>query len=300
MPFAHTPYDGSAQPFTIGLKRLDLKDWIEPDEALVAALAEKDGLLSGQRDAVFREEAGSQPAQTEVLALLSAHLTERFPAFYRCDADRMQIGVSGRSVLLHGDAPLVIASRLVQEDLVLLQRGETGWRMVAASLCFPSSWRLADKIGRDMAAIHDDVPGFAGPMGERVARIFDHLPVDAPVWRLNWSLQGNSRLHHPPETGEGARFPSGAALADACHVRVERQTLRRLPATGAILFTIRIHLDPVSALRRHPQGARLAEGLARQLADLTGPQLAYKGLSDHRDDLAALLAEIAGHRQTEA
>ena len=293
MPFAHTPYDGSAQPFTIGLKRLDLAEWIEPDERLEADLAGKETLLRDNRAAVFREEDGSRAAQGEVLALLTAHLVQRFPALYRLDGGQMRIGAGGRSVALGNDAPLLVAGRLVQEDLVLLQRGKTGWRMVAASLSFPSSWLLADKIGRDMAAIHHDVPGYAGQMGDRIARIFDHLSVDQPVWRLNWSLQGNDRLHHPPQTGDGARFPSGAELAQSVHIRVERQTLRRLPETGAILFTIRIHLDPLDALRRQADRANLARGLSQQLSDLTAPQLAYKGLGDHRDDIAALLAEIA-------
>ena len=297
MPFAHTPYDGSARPFTIGLKRLDLADWIEPDDRLEADLAEKDALLCGARGAVFAEEAGSRPAQGEVLALLAAHLVQQFPALYRAEGDRMRIGAGGRLIALDSDAPLLVAGRLVQEDLVLLQRGETGWRMVAASLSFPSSWLLAEKIGRDMAAIHAGVPGYAGQMGERVARIFDHLAVDQPVWRLNWSLQGNARLHHPPETGRGARFPSGDDLGLAAHLRVERQTLRRLPVSGAILFTIRVYLDPLAALRRHAEGAALATGLRQQLRDLTGEQLAYKGLSDHREAIDALLAEIAEPRQ---
>lgn len=41
----HTPYDGSSQPFTIGLQQLDLKDWIEVDENLLAYLAERGASL---------------------------------------------------------------------------------------------------------------------------------------------------------------------------------------------------------------------------------------------------------------
>ena len=34
---------------------------------------------------------------------------------------------------------------------------------------------------------------------------------------------------------------------DQIHLRVERQTLRKLPQTGNVLFTIRTYLAPVSA-----------------------------------------------------
>ena len=55
----------------------------------------------------------------------------------------------------------------------------------------------------------------------------------------------------PP--GVRSRFGDVEAAARA-FIRVERQTLRKLPVTGDILFTIRIHLDPMAALRE-PSGA---------------------------------------------
>ncbi|TIU52784.1 MAG: DUF3445 domain-containing protein, partial [Mesorhizobium sp.] len=59
-------------------------------------------------------------------------------------------------------APLVQASLLVQEDLILMRRDESGWRLAAGSLCFPSSWSLLEKFGKPLQQIHAPVPGF-GP-----------------------------------------------------------------------------------------------------------------------------------------
>ena len=51
-----------------------------------------------------------------------------------------------------------------------------------------------------------------------------------------------------------------ARAADALHVRVERQTLRRLPNSGGMVFTIRLWIDPLSAIAADPQRlARFAE-----------------------------------------
>jgi hypothetical protein len=44
--------------------------------------------------------------------------------------------------------PLKAAALLVQEDLILMRKGEDGWRLAAGSLCFPSSWTLTEKFGR--------------------------------------------------------------------------------------------------------------------------------------------------------
>ncbi|MCG2963432.1 heme-dependent oxidative N-demethylase subunit alpha family protein, partial [Escherichia coli] len=75
-------------------------------------------------------------------------------------------------------------------------------------------------------------------------------------------------------------------------VRVERQTLRKLPASGDILFTIRIHLDPVSALKKHPQCRGVAEAFAHQLQSLSEAQAHYKGIMAVRDRLVAALKSL--------
>ena len=85
---------------------------------------------------------------------------------------------------------------------------------------------------------------------------------------------------------------SGEGMARA-FIRVERQTLRKLPATGDILFTIRIHLDPLKVLARHPDRATLAASFAAQLEALDEAQLDYKGLTADRDRLVAFLASMA-------
>ena len=292
MPFAHTPYDGSSRPFSIGLRPLDPARWFEPDEHLSRDLAEKDALMAGRRDVVFREQAGSRPAQEEALAMIAAYLPDRFPDLWRREGETIAVG--GRGVALDSDAPLAVAGRLVQEDLCLLARDGSGWRLTAASLCFPSTWSLADKIGKPMGAIHADVPGFPGRMGDLVHRIFDNLKVELPVERLNWSIYGDARLHHPEAKSDVAeRFPGHVPILDRATIRVERQTLRRLPGTGAILFTIRVFVDPLAALAGRPDGPELAAALRGQLLGLDAAQLAYKGLGPVRDRLAQALEALA-------
>ncbi len=287
----HTPYDGSRRPFAIGLAPLDLAGWIEVDDRLAGDLAEKDRLLATRRDAVFREEPETRAAQREVLDLVADHVIGRFPDRYVRRGDVIRIAAVDRAVDLAEEQPLVAAARLVQEDLVLMRRGPQGWRLAAAVLCFPSSWSLAEKFGGSLDAIHAPVPGYAETLSARVARIFDALRVETPLWRLNWSIYPDADLHHPePKT----LLPDVAGdIAAHAFVRVERQTLRRLPMTGDVLFTIRIHVDPVASLRAHPEGARLAAGLALQIRQLTERESAYKGLAVARERLLDALDLMA-------
>jgi dimethylamine monooxygenase subunit A len=293
MPFRHTPYASGKPSFAIGLAPIDVADWIEQDGLLVEQLALKETILAQEDSAAFAALAGSEGGQAEVLQLLAAHLPARYPEVYQREGEALRILPSDRLVALEGAPALLTASRLVQEDLLLMRRDDEGWRLVAGSLCFPSTWVLAEKIGRPMDAIHAPVSGYAGKMAGMVARIFDNLKAEQPVERFNWSIYGDARLRHAQSKQDPLRrFPPGQSAGHA-HIRVERQTLRRLPLSGDILFTVRVHVDPAAALVVDPRGRELARALHDRLAALSPDELAYKGIVEARERLLAALAALA-------
>lgn len=173
-----------------------------------------------------------------------------------------------------------------------MRRSEQGWRLVAASLHFPSAWSLGEKFTKPLQEIHQPVPGF-GP-GTRnasvIERIFDNLQVELPVWRMNWSVYSDAELFHDNRLAEHLQRQDRGASR---FVRVEYQTLRKLPVSGDLLFTVQIHLDPLEMLERHPGRERLAQGFISSLALLDRDQLAYKGLTEGRDRLIGRLEAIA-------
>lgn len=293
----HTPYDGSSQPFTIGLQQLHLNDWIEVDENLLAYLAEKKRLFELHAERILVEEPGTQAAQAEVLELLAAHLIDRYPELYTRNGDAITIAGWPEQIEL-GTAKMPFlhrAANLVQEDLVLMRKDERrGWHLAAASLSFPSSWTLLEKFGRSMDDIHAPVPDFNA--GSRNAglinRMFDNLRPDRSVYRMNWSLQPDGEMYHPLASHQKGALYSNDDLATQCFIRVERQTLRKLPASGDILFTIRIHLDPVNALKKHPQCRAVAEAFCRQLEALNPAQSNYKGIMTIRERLIDTLNRL--------
>ncbi|WP_416795732.1 heme-dependent oxidative N-demethylase family protein [Ciceribacter azotifigens] len=288
-----TPYDGSSAPFTIGLRPLELRRWIEPDEQLAGELAEKRRLFGLYADDIFMDAPDTRAGQQECLNLLSDYLPREHGEIYRRSGNVMH--VAGHTVDLSDAAmpPLLRAGFLVQDDLVLMRRREDGWQIAAAHLSFPSSWSLKEKFGRPMEEVHAAVPGFAA--GTRnatlVNRIFDSLHPDQPAERFNWSINWRHALFHPQTAKLPVEPSSTAVAADRAIVRVERQTLRKLPVSGDIVFTIRIYLDPIRAFATHPAGAELAERLAGQLETLTEAQVNYKGLAEKRDQLVSCLRD---------
>ena len=290
----YTPFDGSSKLFQIGLKPLAPADWIDVDERLPAYLDEKDRLWRERPDDVFAAEPETFDAQRELLTMLVEHLPARFPAIYRRDGDAMHIAPD-RMVALADAPPLLTAARLVQDDLVLMRRGKTGWRLAAASLCFPSSWSLSEKFGRPIHEVHGPVPGFGGGTrnAELIARMFDNMRAETPMIRWNWSLYGDDRLFHPDTSGPGERRFGDTARAEHVHLRSERQTLRRLPNSGDIVFTIKIAVDPLEALERYSRGSEIAAALIALLETQTNKQHNNKNKTTERDRVSARLRELA-------
>jgi len=115
-------------------------------------------------------------------------------------------------------------------------------------------------------------------------RLFQKLAVDKPVARNNYFFQvvkppiedvedpdpeelawsetllgpedGFSRTH---STSTHRPTPTPSLI----RLRTERQTLRRLPHTGAIAFTIRTYLTPVEHLKNEPGVVRRLAGALR-------------------------------------
>ena len=76
------------------------------------------------------------------------------------------------------------------------------------------------------------------------------------------------------------------SLLDRAHYRVEYQTLRRLPKSNAILFTVRSYVDPLRNVERAPMAAAaVAANLRRR----------YKG-SFQYFSIGALLHRVGAQR----
>jgi dimethylamine monooxygenase subunit A len=184
----------------------------------------------------------ARPAADELLALVLAHL-DRVPGYAReGEATRRPDGVL---VPLEGP-PLAVAGRLVQEDLVILERAETEpeHRLTAAVLCFPSNWTLAQKFGMPLVRIHLPVEAYDVTAAKRVQRLFDAIRPEAPLMRANLIPYAHADLHSPrPEFSRHSPGPGEVRF-----VRVERQTLLRLPVTRAVIFSIHAYQVPLAAI----------------------------------------------------
>ena len=257
------PFDGSPHAISIGVRRLDLANWLDLDSR-AELLAEKFPLFQSHHAEVVATIADSEFGAEEVLELVKAELQ------HHGIADDTQ-SASEHSSLHSIDR----AGRLVGEDVCLMeQRPElgVGYFLTAASVCFPSRWVLSEKIGTSLSAIHAPVPGFES-IAEATNRFFDAITIDRPAQRVNWTLIDDVALFQPASASRARdRTMNASQIGDTFHLRIERQTLRRLPRTGGVLFTIGTTVSPLNALSSDQR-----RDLASTLAQVGEQTQAYKG-----------------------
>ena len=281
----------------MGLVALQLKDWIEADEYFYDELKEKKQLLISNYPEVFASRPGSLPAQTEVLALVLKHMEKYCPGVLTIEQDEVILPKLKWKFRISDfeESPLDLCGRFVQEDLCLMAPGPDGYTLEAASLCFPARWRLMDKMGLPMSAIHKPVPDYNEKLSRPVDSFFNRIDVDRPVWRVNWSLTTDPTMFQPVRQKHSASELSITSknAGDQVYMRCERQTLRRLPDTGWILFTIKTYLDKVSKLHKYPKEA---QNLSSLLRSAPTSLLSYKNINHFLEPLLVYLDELADQK----
>jgi hypothetical protein len=221
-------------------RNLDEGSWLVVDADRDRDLVRKQVLLAERHPEVFAA------LDTPAVAAASVEVLE------------LVVAATGTTIVPSDLHPLDAAGRLVQEDLCLMVLRDGAPHLDAASLCFPSYWRLADKIGPAMAAVHGPVAHYGEELAAKVDTFLQRLRPDRPVWRRNWSVHDDPSYFLP-----GPTPPYEGTPPDGLYLRSERQTLRRLVTADVVLFTIRTQQVPLTTLAERPEIAhRLADAIA--------------------------------------
>lgn len=243
---------------TMGTHALDLRRWLLVDDRREDELALKARLLAEHHDEVVAVLPGSERAAAElegaVRSWLRAHRADLAPP-----------SVPG------GLHPIDAGGRLVQEDLCLVEERPTPrgrrWILTAASVCFPSHWLIGEKLGRSVAEIHGPVPHYDEELRARVDTFLSRLRADRPVWRRNLSVHAHDDLFCPgPHEAPDSYPPGPTPHLEGVWLRSEYQTLRRLPGSGAVAFTIRTQVCPAGVLAQRPDVAAALGTRLRSIA----------------------------------
>eukprot|EP00977_Amphora_coffeiformis_P018370 scaffold6436_cov158-Amphora_coffeaeformis.AAC.4 len=280
-----------------GLKRLRDQKWFLVED-VASTFNHELGLKHKALDnperfpKVYVQEKDSVAAQKETLDLFLHYLPLRYPDYYDYDPQAQTITVKPFQqtyrIQDYASRPLELCARIVQEDLVLMRPSRPtddskSFAMAAAAVVF-SFQELQEKLSKPVEWIHAPVPHFHTQLRKTLDLTFGKLlKIEQPMWRNNWAIAPSGTLDEPVYGSEAATAnrklpgkPSVEAL-ESKFLKVEYQTIRRLPQSGYLLFTIKTMADSLSGLREVPAAALC---LAKSIQGMSPAMQAYKGIEN--------------------
>lgn len=178
---------------------------------------------------------------------------------------------------------MATSARLIQDDLALMiERPDGDYYLLAGAILLPGFWRLQDKFGMRLSEIHTsgDVPQYREKLEKGMMNFFRRLKPEDPVLRNNYFIQVDDNLAWSdsigPEDSEEVSWNTAQKdkAIEQHFFRSERQSLRRLPRSGAVVFTIRTYFEPITEIVKEPYvPGRLASAIRSWGEDVSR----YKG-----------------------
>jgi hypothetical protein len=244
-------------------------------------------------------------AQWDTLELIMESLAEDYPEDFALERSgnrwtwiNRPLGI--RDTFVFGDPhslphePFEYITRQAQGDFTLQDQRDNNLFIDGGMVTTQADWSLEFNVGMTFHEWHGPVP-VAHDLGifDRALQYLLRIQYGKPVRRLNWTMTVNPRLDTSPENypiwGPDRTTITADNVADKLYLRVELQTLYRLPRSNSILFGVRAYLASIGELVRIPKWGRRLHRVLKQLH----PDLAtYKGLTRYRETVVTYLAKV--------
>ncbi|GAB7352234.1 hypothetical protein MBLNU459_g2707t1 [Dothideomycetes sp. NU459] len=306
-PLPYRPFRyGPKYNITMGLRSLNWDEWIELDNHYLKYHEDKKQRIAARGNKCFRTDPNPVvfDGAVELLEELCGYLPERYPSMFKRTDVGMDNVVTDESFDIRKDVltcngqkedPMQMAARMTQDDLAIMFEKEDGqYYLLAGAILLAGFWRLEDKLGMPLSEIHTsgDVPGYKEKLEKGMMNFFRRVKPDAAVCRNNYFIQVDDELAWstsigPEDGGEPSWDTAEKNRAIEHHFfRSERQSLRRLPRSGGVVFTIRTYFHPITDISREPYvPGRLASAVRSWGDDVSR----YKGKEKYKEVLLEYL-----------
>ncbi|PIS57564.1 hypothetical protein CJI97_000608 [Candidozyma auris] len=291
---------------TMSIFKLDINHWLDMDKYYWHYIEEKKRVFMKYGKQNIDWLPGSEDACTELMETVSQHMIDRYPLLFTVLIDKKERGRVIRNELTKEildmtlplkEHPLVYVSMMAKEDFYVVRKDPNDGlhHLVAAAVPFPGgSFDISTKIGKHLDVIHEDVPYYKEKLKNSMERWFSRLAPNSPVERASWYISWDHKLkmsnvYQVPEVVPDLEETMKSTPPGSFNVRVERQTLRRLPKSQAIIFTNHPVFYSLDEMKDEPMVPSL---IRKILYEGPGDIIKYKNFDFLRDHLVGYLDKV--------
>ena len=306
------PYRAFKHNYTVnmGIRNMDFENWIELDNEWEKFHNYKLDRIKTKGTELYETSPEARNAAFELLDELWQYLPNRYPTLFKQHDYGLENLVTGEILLFKegfrtDEDPILTASKMIQDDLAIMIEDEKGtYYLKAGAILLAGFWRFRDKYQMPLSMIHTsgDVPQYNEKLHTGMAKFFIRQTCDKPVVRNNHFIQTDDNLPRSYSIGPEEKSDIGwysaeeAASAEQLFFRSERQSLRRLPKSGAIVFTIRTYFLPLTEMCKEKHvPRRLLNGMTSWGDDVKE----YKGWDKYKAVIIPYLEKVAAEQEAE-
>lgn len=291
---------------TMSIFKLDVNHWLDMDKYYWHYIQEKQRIWTsyGKENIDWLPEA--YDACLELMQTVTDHMTERYPLLFTVLQDKGANGKVIRNELTLEildmsmplkEHPLLYVTKMAKEDfyVVLKDPKDDKHYLKAAAVPFPGgSFGINEKIGKPLDVIHDDVPYYKEKLQKSMERWFERLDEFSPVERASWYITWDHKLkvnnvYQLPKFVPNLEAEMKSADPRQFNVRVERQSLRRLPKSRAIIFTNHPIFYSLDEMKDEPSVPSLVRKIIYEAPEGI---IKYKNFEFIRDHIRGYLDEL--------
>ncbi|KAH6675563.1 hypothetical protein B0J14DRAFT_691551 [Halenospora varia] len=227
---------------TMSFYKMETDWWLEVENTYADRVKERQGLFRDHGSKVLDFLPGSELVCKELMEMCLQFYCARYPQYFSLSADKKTF----HNDLLHTETdiksmhPLHVLLNNVPEDFAIVLRNEKDGQYYfrAGVVCSSLGWNVGTKIGMNLQQIHVPIPDYK-----------EKMSFTRQLGFGNW----NSSFHAcwaPHEKFREMQKPD--LTIDECYLRVDWQTLRRLPLSAGIVFNFKALFTPVQEFRDEP------------------------------------------------
>ncbi|KAH8815240.1 hypothetical protein F5884DRAFT_817639 [Xylogone sp. PMI_703] len=243
---------------TMSLTKMEPDWWLEIENTYIDRVKQRQDLYAQYGKRVLQYLPGSELACKEIMEMCLQFYCARYPQYFSLSEDKKTF----HNRILKTDTdiksmhPLEVLINNVPEDFgIMLRNDKDGmYYFRAGVICSSLGWNVDTKIGMQLREIHNPIPDYKEKMQFSMDRFFSKMPVNSPIQRGSWGLEIGEPLFmpagHPHE--KFREMQKEDLTIDECNLRVDWQTLRRLPLSSAIVFNFKALFTPVTEFRDEP------------------------------------------------